>query len=543
MNKLFVRLMKERGITPDFLHPNYEQTTDPFSLNGMKEAVNRIKNATKNNEKILIYGDYDVDGVTASTVMEQALIFAGVKPENIEIMLPDRFADGYGMSPKLIKKAEKQGITLVITVDCGSGNCEIVDELNTLKIDTIVTDHHETPEILPDAIAVINPKRKDKPTKELNNLAGVGVAFKVAEALVKEKLIKEGQEKWLLDLVLLGTICDNMTLTDENRILSYYGLKVLAKTRRIGLKELMQKARVKNLTSDSIGFQIGPRLNAAGRLESAEISLNLLRTKSPTKAATLANRLEELNQKRKTEQQSAIKEIKTKGIEDTPVIIETGQWHEGILGIVAGRLVEEYHKPSFVLTEVENDIFKGSARSFGDFNLADALSHVKDVIIKGGGHAGAAGVSVEQKNIYAFREKINDYYNSLKLENQDKYLKMHADLELEDFSDLTLDFLDDLKSLEPFGAGNEEPIFKLKNAQIEGVTRMGADHNHLRLDLRDKNGKYLKLVAFYAPEEWLSLDPTDPMLKIEPLIKLTENDFNGVKSVEARIIDLSFISE
>lgn len=541
MNKLLVRLLKKRRLTPDFLDPKYSNTTDSFALYDMEKAVNRIKQAIKNQEKIIIYGDYDVDGVTASTVMEETLTLAGVKPENISIMLPDRFADGYGMSPKLIKKAEKKGITLVITVDCGSGNREIIDELNTLKIDTIVTDHHETPEILPDAVAIINPKRKDHPTEELKNLAGVGVAFKLAQALVKQNLIKNGQEKWLLDLVLLGTICDNMTLTNENRILSYFGLKVLAKTRRLGLKELMRKARVKNLTSDSIGFQIGPRLNAAGRLESAEISLNLLRTKSPTEAASLANKLEDLNQKRKIEQQSATKEIKTRGIKEGPLIIETGHWHEGILGIVAGRLLEEYHKPSFVLTELENGIYKGSARSFGDFNLAEALSHVKDTIIKGGGHAGAAGVSVEQKNIYAFREKINNYYNSLKLKNQDQYFKVHADLELEDFSDLTLDFLDDLKSLEPFGAGNEEPIFKLKNVQIENVARMGAEQNHLRLDLKDKNNKHLKLVAFYAPEEWLNLDPTDPMLKIEPLITLTENEWGGVKSVEARLIDLNVV--
>lgn len=541
MNKLLVRLLKKRGLTPDFLDPKYSNTTDSFALYDMEKAVNRIKQAIKNQEKIIIYGDYDVDGVTASTVMEETLTLAGVKPENISIMLPDRFADGYGMSPKLIKKAEKGGMTLVITVDCGSGNREIIDELNTLKIDTIVTDHHETPEILPDAVAIINPKRKDHPTEELKNLAGVGVAFKLAQALVKQNLIKNSQEKWLLDLVLLGTICDNMTLTNENRILSYFGLKVLAKTRRLGLKELMRKARVKNLTSDSIGFQIGPRLNAAGRLESAEISLNLLRTKSPTEAASLANKLEDLNQKRKIEQQSATKEIKTRGIKEGPIIIETGHWHEGILGIVAGRLLEEYHKPSFVLTELENGIYKGSARSFGDFNLAEALSHVKDTIIKGGGHAGAAGVSVEQKNIYAFREKINNYYNSLKLKNQDRYFKVHADLELEDFSDLTLDFLDDLKSLEPFGAGNEEPIFKLKNVQIENVARMGAEQNHLRLDLKDKNNKHLKLVAFYAPEEWLNLDPTDPMLKIEPLITLTENEWGGVKSVEARLIDLNVV--
>ena len=541
MNKLFVRLLKSRGLTPEFLHPKYEQTIDPFILPGMKEATDRIKKAIKNQEKILIYGDYDVDGITASTVMEQALHLAGVNPKNTTIMLPDRFADGYGMSPKLIEKAKKQDITLVITVDCGSGNRDIIEELNTLSIDTIVTDHHETPEILPDAIAIINPKRKDQPTESLYNLAGVGVAFKLTQALVKQNLIKNGQEKWLLDLVLLGTVCDNMTLINENRTLCYYGLKVLEKTRRPGLRELMSRARVKNLTSDSIGFQIGPRLNAAGRLESAEISLNLLRTKSPTEAAAIAEKLEELNQKRKTEQQSATKEIKNRGIKDDPVIIETGHWHEGILGIVAGRLVEDYHKPAFVLTEVENGIFKGSARSFGDFNLAEALTQVKDTIIKGGGHAGAAGISVEQKNLYEFREKINDYYRSLKLINQEDYLKTHADLELEDFSDLTLEFLNDLKSLEPFGAGNEEPIFKLKNVQIDNVTRMGADRNHLRLDLRDKTGKYLKLVAFYAPEKWLNLDPTDPMVRIEPLITLTENDFNGIKSVEARLLDLNMV--
>ena len=492
MNKLFVRLLKSRGLTPDFLNPQYEQTIDPFTLPGMEAAVARIKQAIQNHEKILIYGDYDVDGVTASTLMEQTLLLAGVNPKNIDIMLPDRFADGYGMSPKLIKKAKDQKTTLVITVDCGSGNHRVVDELNTLNIDTIITDHHETPEKLPDAIAIINPKRKDHPTSELKNLAGVGVAFKLAQALVKQNLIKEGQEKWLLDLVLLGTICDNMTLTNENRILCYYGLKVLDKTRRPGLRELMSKARVKNLTSDTVGFQIGPRLNAAGRLESANISLNLLRTKSPTEAATLAAKLEDLNQRRRTEQQAATKEIKTRGIKEDPVIIETGHWHEGIIGIVAGRLVEDYHKPAFVLTEVEPGHFKGSGRSFGDFSLADALDHVRDTIVGGGGHAGAAGVRVEQEHLYAFREKLNAYYKSLHLKNQEQFLAPHADLALEDFSDLTLDFLADLKQLEPFGAGNEEPIFKLKNVQITGVTRMGADRNHLKLDLRDKNGKYLK---------------------------------------------------
>ena len=505
----------------------------------MDKAIVRIKKAITNQEKILIYGDYDVDGVTSSTLMEQALILAGIPPKNIEIMLPDRFADGYGMSPKLIDRAKKHQITLVITVDCGSHNHVIIDELITLGIDTIVTDHHETDTELPDAIAVINPHRKDSPTDSLQNLAGVGLAFKLAEALEQEGIIASGQEKWLLDLVLLGTICDSMTILGENRRLCFYGLKVLERTRRPGLKELMQKAGVKSLNSESIGFQLGPRLNAAGRLESATTSLELLRTKSPTESATIAEKLEQLNKKRKTEQNSAIKEIKERGISDDPVIVETGKWHEGILGIVAGRLVEDYKKPAFVLTETTEGVFKGSGRSFGDFNLADALAYIKDTIIGGGGHAGAAGVKLARENLYKFREQLNDYYRSLHLMDQEKYFISTPDLEITDLSDLTLELLEDLKSLEPFGPGNEEPVFRLKNVQIANLTRMGSDRNHLRLDLRDKNGKYLKLVAFFAPEKWFALDPDYD--QIEPIIKLTENDFNGVKSVEARLLDLDIL--
>ena len=502
----------------------------------MDKAILRIQKAIDLQEKILIYGDYDVDGVTASTVMADALTLSGVQSDHIEIMLPDRFADGYGMSPKLINRAKDHQITLVITVDCGSRNHAIIDELNTLKIDTIITDHHETDNDMPESIAVINPHRKDHPTKDLQNLAGVGVVFKLAEALEKEGLIRSGQEKWLLDLVLLGTICDSMLLTGENRRLGFYGIKVLKKTQRPGLIELMTKAGVKNINAESIGFQIGPRLNAAGRLETADLSLNLLRSKTAIEAAPLVEKLEQLNKKRKTEQLTAIKEIEKRGIKDDAVIVETGHWHEGILGIVAGRLVEEYQKPAFVLTELENHIFKGSGRSFGDFNLADALSHLQDSIISGGGHAGAAGVKIEGKHLYQFREQINQYYQDLHLTNQKKYFESCADLDLEDFSELNLSFLDELKQLEPYGPGNEEPIFCLNNCQLVNVTRMGADRNHLRLDVRDKNGKCLKLVAFFAPETWLNLDPAIDQIK--PLVKLIENDFNGVKSLEARICDI-----
>lgn len=541
MNKLFIRLLEQRGLTPSFLEPRYEDLTDPYTLHDMDKAVDHIAEAVKANARVLIYGDYDVDGVTSSTLMAEALTLAGIQPDRLEIMLPDRFADGYGMSPKLITRAKSHHVDLVITVDCGSRNHAIIDELNTANIDTIVTDHHETDPEMPAALAVINPHRKDHPTENLQNLAGVGVAFKLAQALAKRGLIPSGQEKWLLDLVLLGTICDSMTLTGENRILGSYGLKVLAKTRRPGLTELMRRAGVKKLNTESIGFQIGPRLNAAGRLDTAELSLNLLRAKSALAAAPLAERLETLNKKRKTEQNSATREITERGVGDEPVIIESGKWHEGIIGIVAGRLVEEYHKPAFVLTETTDGVFKGSGRSFGDFNLAEALNFAKGSIIGGGGHAGAAGVKVSQDNLYKFREQINEYYRSLHLVNQERYFSSRADLDVSDFADFTPEFLADLSRLEPFGPGNEEPIFRLRGIQLTGVTRMGAERNHLRLDLRDAHGKYLKVVAFFAPEQWLSLDPQFD--RIEPLVKLTENDFNGVKSVEARLVDLAISNE
>lgn len=538
MNKLFTQLLEIRHIDDDFLHPKYENLADPFALKDIDKAIARIKTAIKKHEKILIYGDYDVDGVTASTLMEQALILAGVKPENIEIMLPDRFIDGYGMSPRLITRAKEHQVTLIITVDCGSRNHDIIAELNELDIDTIITDHHECADTLPNATAIINPHRKDAPTESLQCLAGVGVAFKLAQALVGQNLIPAGQEKWLLDLVLLGTICDQMLLTRENRILCYYGIKVLTKTRRKGLKELMKNAGVKNITSESIGFQIGPRLNAAGRLKTAELSLELLRTSSATKAASLAAKLERLNKERREEQHAATKEIAERlksHPTSTQVIVEVGSWHEGILGIVAGRLVENYHQPAFVLTEVENGILKGSARSFGDFNLAEALNYAKDAIINGGGHAAAAGVRLYQKDLYAFREKINFYYESLHLKNQEKYLISHADLCTNCIKNLNIDLLDNLKLLEPYGAGNEEPIFEIKDAHILEIKRMGSEGQHLRLDLKGKDGGIIKCVAFSAPKAWFNLYDDE---NYDFLIQLTENEWNGVRSCETRLLSV-----
>lgn len=531
MSRLFERLIEARGIQADFLHPEYGKLSDPFLLPDMEKGAERIMQAIDKGEKILIYGDYDVDGVTASTVMAEALELAGAEP--VEIMLPDRFADGYGMSPKLVDKATKGGFGLVVTVDCGSRNFEIIDELSSHNIDTVVTDHHECQEELPKAVAVINPKRKDY--EGFRDLAGVAVAFKLAQALVLKGKIPAGQEKWLLDLVLIGTICDSMPLTGENRILGFFGMKVLVKTRRAGLVELMQNAGVKKLSSESIGFQIGPRLNAAGRIESAELALKLVRTKSKVEAAALANQLEELNKKRRNEQRAAVEEIKKRDKTDEPVMVEVGKWHEGILGIVAGRLTEDYKKPSFVLTEVADGMLKGSGRSFGEFSLAEALSKVADTIVSGGGHAGAAGVRVEKDKLGEFAQAINDYYKSLKLKDQEKYLKSGADLDVDKLGELSREFLEELKLLEPFGEGNEEPIFCLRQVEVMESRRMGSEGNHLCLMVRGTDDKTMKLVAFSAPEAWFTIYQGE---KIDVLVRLIENEWNGVVSVEGRIIDI-----
>ena len=568
MSALFDELLRVRQVEPGFLNPKYEECLDPEVLPDIAKAVERIQQAVERGEKILIYGDYDADGVTASTFLHDTLELAGVK--DIEIMLPNRFTDGYGMSTKVVQLAQEIGVKLVITVDCGSRNHEIVEQLNATGVDVIITDHHECAEDLPEAVAVVNPKRalwlssdsvslsksnpsgrdldpaqpKNNPqiaTKpvqaQLRELAGVGVAFKLAQALVHVGMIPEGQEKWLLDLVLIGTVCDSMRLRGENRRLCYYGFKVLEKTRRVGLKELMLAAGVKKLNSESVGFQVGPRLNAAGRMESADLALQLLLAGSRPEAAALAMQLENLNEARKAQQQAALKEIATRGVDGGAVMVECGDWHEGILGIVAGKLVEQYHRPAIVLAET-GEGYKGSGRSFGEFNLAEALVVCKDYIISGGGHAEACGLKVAKDKIDEFRRAINAYYDGLELENQERFLDVHEDLQVTDFEQLSLELVAELQKLEPYGTGNEEPIFLLPEVRVIEAAKLGADGKHLRLTVWDQNGKSLKLIQFFAPEEYLKLRGGET---INAWITLGENEYRGLRSVEGRIVKLAVV--
>lgn len=530
MTEIFAKLLRERGLDERFLYPKYEDLFDPYKLTGVKAAVARIEQARAANEKVVIYGDYDVDGVTSSTLLYDGLKYYGIKA--VEIILPNRFTDGYGMNMPAMERILERGAKLVITVDCGSGSGEVIAALKKNGVDTIVTDHHEIPAVPSSAVAVINPKQGDKVGARMS---GVGVAFMLARALnmAKNGGKCDGQEKWLLDLVVIGTICDSMELREENRILSYYGMKVLAKTRRPGIRELARVASVDlgRLDTHAIGFQLGPRVNAAGRMKSADLALDLMMATSRAKAFALAGELDGLNTKRREAQDAAVREVGTS--DDESVIVAVGDWHEGIVGIVAGRLMELYKRPAFALTRLEDGRLKGSGRSFGDFSLAKALQSCPEgMLLSGGGHAGACGLSLEADKLADFRAHVNEYYRSLELKDQEKYLQSKSDVVLRNFSGLTEELFAEISLLEPFGDGNTEPIFEI-TAQISG--RRVLKEKHLSLILKDAFGKEMKMMAFHAPEDWKATKTGD---KVKVQFTLSKNEFRGKTAIEGNIISL-----
>ena len=538
MNRILQTLLEQRGLDESFLRSKYEDLFDPFLMPGVAQAVDRIELARDGGEKIVIYGDYDEDGVTASTVLFAALEQFGCR--GVEIILPDRFKDGYGMNMPAVDKIEACGAKLVVTVDCGSGSGEVIDALAERGIDCIVTDHHEIPNVPRGAIAVVNPRLAGE--KYGLRMAGVGVAFTLARALNARAHggVCDGQEKWLLDMVAIGTICDSMSLLDENRIMVYYGMKVISKMRRLGLRELAKAGGVdlENIDTHAIGFQIGPRLNAAGRMKSANLALDLMCANERAKAYALAEELNALNAERKKAQEEAIKEVGEQIDESASVIVARGKWHEGIIGIIAGRLVEIYKKPAFALTELPDGRLKGSGRSFGDFSLAEALQNCEEgLLLSGGGHAGACGMSIRAEDFERFCKSVNDYYESLGLVDQEKYLRHDSDIVLRDFSDITPDSYDEIMLLEPFGEGNPEPIFEV---ELDFKNRRVLKEKHLSLLFFDANGKSMKMMAFYAPEEWLSL-PESGRARVQ--FTLMKNEWRGNVEIAGNIISLEEIPE
>lgn len=538
VEQIFEQILKNRGISKEnreaFLNPNYDNQHDPFLLPDMEKAVERLLVAHKKQEKITVYGDYDVDGVSASTVILTAFEKFGFK--NVDYFLPDRFKDGYGMNERGVRVLADRGTNLILTVDCGSLNHAEIDFAKGFGIDTIVTDHHNIAEVQPNAVAVVNPRRKENKYPQAENFAGVGVAFKLVQALqAKLEGFPAGQEKWLLDMVALGTVCDIMKQTVENRQNTFWGLKVLSKTRRAGLKSMLALAGVKEPKSSTLGFIVGPRINSAGRLETAEKALDLMLEKDSFVAFEKAKNLDDLNKKRRKIQHEAL-EIAIQKAEDFKndkvLVVADESFNDGIIGIVASGLMERFKKPVFVIS-IEGDVAKGSARSFGDFSASQAVQNASEIIIKGGGHDAAAGVTLPTSKIDDFRKSVNDFYGSLKLKNQLEKLLPKVDVQLEDFSPISLELFEKISLLEPFGNGNDEPTFEIKNACVIARQEMGDKNQHLKLTLSDGEREF-KMLKFNAPKDFFAeIDE-----KVDVIFSLGLNEWQGQKNVEGQILHL-----
>jgi single-stranded-DNA-specific exonuclease len=535
-------VLAARGLTnaekrQAFLHPDYEVTRhDPFLLPDMDKAVERLVRAQAAKENVVIYGDYDIDGLTASTVLLDSFTAFGI---SARVFIPNRFIEGYGLSAKAIETLAGEGAQLIVTVDCGSLSHKEIARANELGVDVIVTDHHSVAETMPDAIATINPKRTDH-TYPFIDLAGVGVAFKLVQALqTKLDGLPKGQEKWLLDLVALGTVCDVVQLVDENRTNVYWGLQVMKKTRRPGIKLLMAVSRVEpdTLVARSLGFGLGPRLNAAGRLETAQLALDLLTATDGSRALELATLLDTMNQERRAEQDRIFKAARVQAdamADDNVLIVSDPSWSHGIIGIVAAKLLEMYYKPTFVLQELEDGTAKGSARSFGDFSAVEAIRATEEMLIKGGGHKLAAGVTLKAANIAAWRKAVNDYYRTLNLTDQLRHLDVRGDVTLTDFSLCSDGNVTALSRLEPYGNGNPEPVFEFPKLTVQTRRTMGAEGQHVKYRFMDHKGSVMDMIAFNKSSEFTA-DIGDT---VSVWCELGINEWNGRRAVEGRLLKL-----
>ena len=537
---LFERILAARGLNDvsarqAFLSPDYAATKyDPFLLSEMDKAVARLVLARQHQEKVVIYGDYDIDGLSATALLLDAFHSFGF--QHLDAFIPNRFVEGYGMTIGAVDKVRDMGAQLIVTVDCGSLCHTEIAYAAELGIDTVVTDHHNIAPTRPPAVATVNPKYADH-EYPFRDLCGAGVAFKLVQALqTRLDGLPDGYEKWLLDLVALGTVCDIVTLADENRANVYWGLEVLKKQRRTGLKALMAVSGIEPETVNArhLGFGLGPRMNAAGRLDTAQHSLDMLTATDGIEALAASEKLEAFNVERRSIQDEIFKQAceQADGMADDRVLVVASEgWNHGVIGIVASKLVETYKKPVFIIG-IRGDTATGSARSFGNFSAADAVRAADDIILRGGGHGAAAGVTLETAQIPAFRRRVNEFYDSLNLINQTSFLQPHADVEIKDFAEITEELVEQISRMEPFGNGNPEPILKITHVVVAGVRRMGANGQHVKIALRDASEKTLQVLAFNAPESFFR-EPGD---EIAAWFQPNINEWNGVRTVEGRLL-------
>lgn len=527
LDTLAAQILWQRGIRAEeeiqaYLNPDLQQLHDPFLLHDMEKAVQRILTAIENGQNILIYGDYDADGMTASSVMKSALDELGAE---VQVYLPNRFTDGYGPNLDVYKYfIQNEDIDLIITVDNGVAGHEAIAYAQSQNVDVIVTDHHSMPEVLPEAFAIVHPEHPES-NYPFKYLAGVGVAFKVATALL------DYIPSDMLDLVAIGTIADMVSLTDENRILVSHGLKVLANTERAGLMELMRLSGTdfEKVNEETIGFQIAPRLNALGRLDDPNPAIELLTGWDEEVAAEIAQMIDEKNSERKVIVENIFNQALTM-ITDEPVqILHHKDWHKGVLGIVAGRLLEQFHKPIIMLAE-EEGVLRGSARSIENFNIFEALNEHRELFMAFGGHKQAAGMTFALENVEAIKQVMLDFIQENDIDMSEKSsLEVQGSLQ---FDEISLETIRSLEKLSPYGMDNPKPHFLLTDYQVEQVRSMGKDNSHLKLKLV-QNGQALDAVYFGHGAESLEFEQSDTEL----VGTLSSNTWNGTTTVQLMVAD------
>ncbi len=535
LSLLMARVLANRGIDTDekvqkFLKPQLDDLYDPFLLKNMDIAIDRLIKAIESKEKITIYGDYDVDGITSISLFLKFLEDIGVEAS---YYLPNRLEEGYGLNNTAIKKIKDEGTSLIITVDCGVSAYDEVEYANSLGLDVIITDHHECPDKLPNAIAIIDPKQIDD-TYPFHFLAGVGVTFKLMQALAKRKNIDERNCFRYLDIVCLGTVADIVPLVDENRVIVKYGLEVMRNTKNVGLKALIALSGYKNIDSSAISFGLAPRINACGRMGEAEQALKMLLTNDEDEAIKIANKLQEMNcerqeiEKRIWEEAVAIIE-KEKKYEDSIIVVGSENWHHGVIGIVASKITELYYKPS-ILVCFESNEGKGSGRSIPGFDLHEALNQCSDSLLRFGGHEMAIGLTVEKDKFEEFCNKIKAYAKTKIPEDNLPVVKVDAEITTKDIS---MDTVKSLESLEPYGEGNSAPIFAYRNAKVDSIRTLSND-KHLKLNVKDGNFIF-DAIAFNMGSMKDKIRMGD---KVDILHHLEINRFNGLEKVQLNVKDI-----
>lgn len=542
-------LLHDRGFVDEtsierFFRPDYDRDLhDPFLFASMRKVVDRMKIALAAGERIGIFGDYDADGVTSSVLLRTALERLGFP---VTVYIPHKEKEGHGVHQNALDAFQRAGVTVMFTVDCGMTNIAEVAEANRLGMDVIIIDHHHVPAIFPDAFAIINPKVKDcgYPFQEL---CGAGTTFKVIQALYQEIAPGEvDQLKWFLDLAAVGTVADVMPLIGENRALVTYGLVVLSKTKNIGLLEMYAVGKLKidewnKPDARTIGFQIGPRINAASRMDHGRIAHDLLASTDQAEANILANRLEQLNNERRKLSERIAGLVRAEANEQRDrqsVIAVHPEYTIGVVGLVAGTIAREIGKPVVVLREYDEHS-TGSLRSVPGLNIIEVVERCGDLLEKFGGHAQAAGLTVRNENLSAFRDRFDTLVRELlpeRLSEPEQYIDIRVEP-----SHLTMDFLSDILSFAPFGQGNPEPVFLIENLRIESVRFVGTGNKHLKIVFRpdDEGGKSIDAIAFSLGVRFPDLKEGD---RVSVVFQLSENTWNGVSSLQLKVLDMELVT-